>query len=472
MRHSDFSYLSIAELARRLKTRELSPVEVTGAAIERGERLEPRLNAFITLLPEAALAAAKQAEAEIGGGRHRGPLHGVPLGIKDLFWTRGVRTTAASKILSNFVPQEDAAVVERLEAAGAIVLGKTNMVEFGYGPTDFYQPEYGPTRNPWDLGRFPGGSSTGSGTAVAAGIVPGAMGSDTGGSVRNPAAFCGISGLKPTYGLVSCYGAVPLSTTLDHIGPLARSAEDCAIMLQVLAGYDARDPASANVDVPDYVGALRDGVAGMRLGLPRTFFFADLWPGIAEAVEAAAAHFADLGIQVRPIELPDLPVDAPSGMTIMKAEASAYHRRDIRQRPQDFVPDIRQKLEEGLAIPAVDYYDALQAQRRLRQTFDAAFKEVDAIITPTRDTTAPRMAEDGGTLDALPHAVAGRPAPTLPFNVAGIPAISIPCGLDPNGLPIGLQIAGRAFDDATVLRLAHAYQQTIDWHTRRPAAIG
>ena len=472
MASTDLAYLSIADLSRRLAARELSPVEVTRAALERCERLEPLLNAFITLLPESALDAARQAEAEIQRGEHRGPLHGVPLGIKDLFWIRGVRTTAASKILADFVPREDAAVVERLRAAGAIILGKTNMVELAYGPTDYYQPEYGPTRNPWDLGRFPGGSSTGSGAAAAAGVVAGAMGSDTGGSIRNPASFCGISGLKPTYGLVSTYGAVALSPTLDHMGPLARSAEDCTLILQVIAGHDPRDPNSARVDPPDYAAALTADVRGLRLGFPRPFFLEDdVQPAIRDAVEAAAATFGQLGLEVGPLDLPHLPEDAQAAMTILRAEASAYHRPSIEQRASDFLPDIRQKLQDGLHIPAVDYIDALEARRRLRRTLDAALQRVDAIVTPTRDTTAPRMAEDGKTLDTFPHILAGRATPTIPFNAAGLPAISIPCGFDDQGLPIGLQIAGRAFDDATVLRLAHAYQQATDYHTHRPTAI-
>jgi aspartyl-tRNA(Asn)/glutamyl-tRNA(Gln) amidotransferase subunit A len=465
---SELAYASIAELGRRISAREISPVEVTRAALERCEQLEPRLNAFITLLTEDAIEAARRAEADISRGEYRGPLHGVPLAIKDLLWTRGVRTTAASKIMADFVPAEDATVVERLKGAGAIILGKANMLEFAYGPTDYYQPDFGPTRNPWDLGRFPGGSSTGSGAAVAAGMAPGALGSDTGGSIRNPASFCGISGLKPTYGLVSCYGAVPLSTTLDHVGPLARSAEDCALILQAIAGYDPKDPNSADIGLSDYAQQLAEPVRGLRLGMPEEFFFDDVKPTIREAVDAAASIFGQLGAEVGPIELPNLAVDASAAMTIMRAEASAHHRWHIEQRAADFVPDIRQKLQDGLNIRALDYIQALEARRRLRRTFETAFERVDAIITPTRDTTAPRMADDGKALETPPYILAGRASPTIPFNAAGLPAISIPCGFDEQGLPIGLQIAGRAFEDGTVLRLAYAYQQATDWYLRRP----
>jgi aspartyl-tRNA(Asn)/glutamyl-tRNA(Gln) amidotransferase subunit A len=468
---TELAYATIAELASLIERRQLSPVEAVRAALERAERLEPTLNAWITLLPDVALAEARAAEAEIIAGGYRGPLHGVPLGIKDLYFTRGVRTTAGSKILSDFVPDQDGAVVERLRAAGAVMLGKTNLVEFAYGPTDYYQPEYGPTRNPWSLDRFPGGSSTGSAAAVASGQVPAALGSDTGGSIRNPASFCGISGLKPTYGRVSAYGVVPLSTTLDHMGPLARSAEDCAIVLQAIAGHDPRDNNSAYRPVPDYLAELRAPITGLRLGLPRGHFFEDLWPGIGEAVEAAAVVFTSLGATVVPIELPGLAADTLATMTVLQAEASAYHRRSLAERPGDFVPDIRQKLLDGLEIKAVDFVDGVSAMRRLRATFRAAFQQVDALITPTRDTVAPRQAADGKILDTFPHTAAGRASPTLPFNAAGLPAISIPCGFDQAGLPIGLHLAGRLHDDATVLRLAHAYQQSIDWHRRRPTAI-
>lgn len=472
MSDANLTYASIADLGRRLARREISPVEITHAALARCEELEPALNAFITLMPEHALAEAQRAEREISQGGYRGPLHGVPIAVKDLFWTRGVRTTAASKIMSGFVPTEDSAVVERLRTAGAIIIGKTNMIEFAYGPTDYYQPEFGPTRNPWDLARFPGGSSTGSGAAVAAGMVPGAMGSDTGGSIRNPAAFCGVSGLKPSYGLVSTYGAVPLSTTLDHMGPLARSAEDCALLLQAIAGHDPRDPLSARVGVPNYNASLEHPVRGKRLGLPRTFFLEpDVPAAIRQAVEDAASSFSGLGVEIVEIELPDLPADALAAMTIMQAEASAYHRERFATRAQDFLPDIRQKLEDGLKISAVDYLAALQARQRLSKTFEQAFEQVDAVITPTRDSVAPRMASDGKILDIFPYQTAGRAAPTLPFNSAGLPAISVPCGLDERGLPIGLQIAAGRFEDATVLGLAHAYQRATDWHLRRPVGI-
>ena len=471
MPRDDLAFCSIAELARRIRLRELSPVELTRAALERCERIEPKVNAFVLLLPEAALAAAREAEQEIGQGEHRGPLHGIPLGVKDLYWTRGVRTAAGSRILADFVPEEDSTAVARLRQAGAIVLGKTNMVEFAYGPLSSYHSEYGPTRNPWDLGRFPGSSSNGSGAAVAAGEVPGALGSDTGGSIRGPAAFCGVSGLKPTHGLVSLYGVIPLAASLDTCGPLARTAEDCAILLQAIAGHDPRDPASLQVEPSDYVDQLDQPIRGLRLGIPRDYFFADVEPGIAEAVDAAAEVLADQGAEVLPLELPGMEHDAKLAYRIVQVEASAYHRRNLAERPDDYLPEVRAKLEEGMRILAVDYHEALEARQRIRQSFAAAFEQVDAVLTPSRDSTAPRMDESGELLDRFPHQIAGRISALTPFNVASLPAISIPCGFDPQGLPIGLHIAAPPLADGLVLRLAHAYQQATDWHQRRPTGI-
>jgi aspartyl-tRNA(Asn)/glutamyl-tRNA(Gln) amidotransferase subunit A len=472
MATTDLSFATVAELSGLIAGRQLSPVELVQACLARCEQLEPKLNAWITLLPDQALAAARQAEAEIAAGKYRGPLHGIPLAIKDLFYTRGVRTTGASKTLSDFVPDHDAALIERLSAAGAITLGKTNMVELAYGPTNYYQPEFGPTRNPWDLDRFPGGSSTGTGAAIAAGMVPAGLGSDTGGSIRNPASFCGISGLKPTYGLVSAYGAIPLSATLDHMGPLARSAEDCAILLQAMAGFDPRDPASRRSTIPNYRADLGEGVRGLRLGVPRGFFWLDLWPGIEPAVEQAIQTFRELGAQIVELETPgNVPEDSLQAMNVMRAEGSWVHRKAILERPDDFTPEIRDKLQQGMRITAVEFLEAEAARRHARRALIDLFDQADALLTPTRDTTAPRQDASGRCLDQLPHMAAGRAAPTYPWNCAGLPAISVPCGFDPNGLPIGLQVAGRPNDELLVFRVAHAYQQATDWHRRRPTAV-
>lgn len=468
MRDDELLYRSVASLSDLLRRREVSSVEVTTAALERIEALDAQLRAFITVLPDQALWEAREADRDIQAGRWRGPLHGVPIALKDLYFTRGVRTTAASRVFADFVPDEDAAVTERLRRAGAILLGKTNMMEVAFGPTNYYQLEYGVTRNPWRLDRFPGGSSTGSGIAVATGMAYMAMGSDTGGSIRNPASFCGVTGLKPTYGLVSCYGAFPSSWSLDHAGPLARTAEDCAITLQAMAGYDPRDPASVDRPVPDYRASLSTRIDGLRIGLPREHFFEDLQPAVEQAVEGAIETLRGLGATFLEVEIPGLVEDSHAAMTVVNAEGSAVHRPRLPQRAEEYVPDVRAKLLAGLEIKAVDYIAALRACRRLRQNLERVFERVDLLLTPTRDTVAPRMAEDGRVLEVYPYQAAGRPTRTIAFNAGGQPAISIPCGFDADGLPVGLQLAGRLFDDATVLRAAHAYQQATDWHLRRP----
>ncbi|MCC7105209.1 MAG: amidase [Chloroflexi bacterium] len=468
---NDVLFEPISRLSELIRTRQVSPVEVTEAALGRIEALDGRLRAFITVLADQARQEASLAEREIVAGRWRGPLHGVPIGLKDLYSTRGIRTTAASLVYRDIVPEYDSAVTERLQAAGSVLLGKTNMTEIAYGPSDWFHEEFGLARNPWGLDRFPGGSSTGSGIAVATGMTYMAMGSDTGGSIRNPASFCGVSGLKPTYGLVSCYGAYPSSWTLDHMGPLARSAEDCAISLQALAGYDPRDPNSADHPVPDYRATINDGVGGLRVGIMRTHFFQSLEPAVEQAVLGAVETLRSLGASVSEVDVPGLVEDSNAAFRfVVTAEASAFHRPHLPQDAEGYVPDIREKLLGGLEIPAVDYIAALEARRRLGDNLERVFDQVDLLVAPTRDTLPPRQADNGNILDRFPYAVEGRPSLTIPFNVGGQPAISIPCGFEA-GLPIGVQFVGRRFDDAGVLRAAHAYQQATDWHLRRPEIV-
>jgi aspartyl-tRNA(Asn)/glutamyl-tRNA(Gln) amidotransferase subunit A len=468
---NDLLFEPISRLSELIRTRQVSPVETTEAALGRIEALDGRLRAFITVLSEQAIQEARQAESDIAAGQWRGPLHGVPIGLKDLYFTRGIRTTAASMVYRDFVPDHDSAVTERLRDAGAVLLGKTNMTEIAYGPSDWFHEEFGLARNPWGLDRFPGGSSTGSGIAVATGMAYMAMGSDTGGSIRNPASFCGVSGIKPTYGLVSCYGAYPASWTLDHMGPLARSAEDCAISLQALAGYDPRDPNSANQQIPDYRASINDGVAGLRVGIIRKHFFQSLEPAVEQAVLGAVETLRTLGASVSEVDVPGLIEDSNAAFTfVMKAEPSTFHRPHLPQDAAGYLPDIREKLLKGLEIRAVDYIAALQTCRRLRDNLERVFDQVDLLVAPTRDTLPPRQADNGNVLDQFPYAVEGRPSLTLPFNVSGQPAISIPCGFEA-GLPIGVQFVGRRFDDAGVLRAAHAYQQATDWHLRHPEIV-
>ncbi len=457
----DLAYLGIAELGPRLARRELSPVELCRALLARCARLEPHVNAFITLTPDRILADAEAAARELAAGRVRGPLHGVPIAVKDLCWTKGERTTGGSKILADFVPDEDAVVVARLRAAGAIVFGKTNTPEFAYGPLNQYH--YGPSHNPWDLERFPGGSSMGAAAALAAGLVPGALGSDTGGSIRHPANWSGVTGLKPTYGRVPLRGVIALATSLDHVGPMARSAHDCALLLSVIAGGDPADATTADVPVPDYAAALGGPVRGLRVGVPRGYFWEALPADIAGAVTAALETLGRLGLTLEEVEIPEWPAAVEAGHVLIRCEAAAEYRTALRERPADLIPEVRARLEAGSATSAPDYVDALRAAGRLRLALDRLFRRVDVLALPGRDQTAPRMDAGGKLLEPLsPRSYSS------PLNLAGVPGLSVPCGFDRRGLPIGLQLAGRAWEETTLLRVAHAYQQATDWHARRP----
>ncbi len=467
----ELAYLSLAALADRLHRRELSPVEITRVYLDRIAALDGRLAAFITVTADRALAEAAAAEREIATGQYRGPLHGVPLALKDLLYTAGVRTTAGSKILSDFVPTEDATVVTRLRAAGALSLGKTNLEEFAFGATSI-NPHHGTCRNPWDLARIAGGSSGGSAAAVAAGLCSASIGTDSGGSIRQPSALCGLVGLKPTYGRVSRHGVVPLSWSQDHVGPIARTVRDAALLLQAIAGHDPRDPASSRAPVPDYLGALGAGVAGLRFALPRDFFFDRTDPPVAAAVRAAARTLEGLGANVEEVPLPHAGLTVAAGATILFAEATAYHERWLRTRPQDYGPLVRARLRVGAAILATDYLKAQRARGVLIAETERLFDQVDALLTPTTAIAAPRHDEhtirwpDGDDEDVRGATLRF----TRPFNLLGFPAISIPCGFTSDGLPIGLQIVGRPFAEATVLRVARAYEAATAWTASRPPA--
>ncbi|HLE43467.1 MAG TPA: amidase, partial [Methylomirabilota bacterium] len=343
----DLAYLGIAELAPRLARRELSPVELCRVLLDRCARLEPHLNAFITLAPDRILDEARAAERELAAGRLRGPLHGVPIAVKDLCWTRGERTTGGSKVLADFLPGEDASVVARLRAAGAIVFGKTNTPEFAYGPLNQYH--YGPSRNPWDLGRFTGGSSMGAAAALAGGLVPGALGSDTGGSIRGPAHWSGVTGLKPTYGRVPLRGVIPLATSLDHVGPMTRSAHDAALLLGVIAGHDPDDPTSADQPVPDYRAELAAPVRGVRIGVPRGYFWEALPPDIAAAVTAALEELRRLGLVVADVEIAEWAAAAEASKVLIRCEAAAEYRKVLKERAGDLIAEVRERLEAGAA---------------------------------------------------------------------------------------------------------------------------
>ncbi|HEY8492029.1 MAG TPA: amidase [Dehalococcoidia bacterium] len=451
--------LTIRQAADALRRRELSPVDLTEAVLDRVRRLDGVLNAYITVTEEAALAQARAAEREIAAGTYRGPLHGIPLAYKDLFATRGVRTTAGSRLLAGWVPDYDAEAVARLHAAGAVMLGKLNLHEFAYGVTTA-NPHYGPCRNPWDTTRSPGGSSGGSGAAVAAGLALGALGTDTGGSIRIPAALCGVVGLKPTYGRVSRHGVVPLAWSLDHVGPLARTVEDAALLLAAVAGFDPKDPAAADAPVPDYAAALAGDARGLRAGVLGGHFTAGADPEVLAALAAAVQTLEGCGVRTDGAEL-DHAGDALTAATcIMFSEASAYHERDLRERPEDYGPDVRARLELGELYRATDYLRAQRARTVFVQEVLALLDRFDVLVAPATPVPAPPI--EGG--DPAARLVQY----TSPFNLAGLPAVSVPCGFTAAGLPVGMMLVGRPFEEATVLRAAAAYQGATDWHRRRP----
>ena len=468
MAGADLHYLSISEASRLISTGEISPVELIKAHLDRIEQTDDRLNSFITLLSNAALEAARDAEKSITAGGYVGPLHGIPIGLKDLYYTKGVRTTLGSKILRDFVPDFDAAVTERFKGAGAIIIGKLQMHEFALGPTSV-NPHDGAAHNPWDVERVTGGSSGGSGSSVVSGQVMGALGSDTGGSVRIPSALCGIVGLKPTFGRVSRYGVYPLSWSMDTVGPMTRTVRDNALLMNVIAGYDPRDPWSVDRPVEDYTKDLDTGVKGLRIGVPREYFFDLIESEVRQAFEQASTVLQRLGANVEEVSIPILERSLAISGNIMMPEAAAVHIEHLRRRPDDIGDDVRDRLETAAFTPATDYVVAQQARRLFSRELANAMTDFDLLIAPTVAIGAPVIGQEAVTVDGTSEATtAVLPRLTRPFNICGLPTVTVPCGFTSEGLPTGLQIAGRAFDEATVLRAAHAYEQAAEWHTRRP----
>jgi aspartyl-tRNA(Asn)/glutamyl-tRNA(Gln) amidotransferase subunit A len=467
---SDVAWASVADLGRMIATKEVSPVEVVRAYLDRIGRLDATLRAFITVCEDDAVEAARAAESAVMAGRVAGPLHGVPIALKDLFNTGGVRTTGGSRILADAVPADDATVVRRLREAGAIVLGKLNMHEFAYG-SEGLNDHYGHARNPWDAGvpRIPGGSSSGSGVAVAAALCAAALGSDTGGSIRIPASLCGITGLKPTYGRVSRHGVLPLSWSLDHAGPMARSARDCTLLLGVMAGYDPADVTTSVLPVPDYTAALTGDVKGLRVGLLRAFFLDSAEPAVREAVEVAARALAGAGAVVDEVSLPHVEHVGAAAAAVFGVEALAYHAEWLRTRADDYQPDVRERLRLGAFVSGLQYVRAQQVRALVRSAVDDALARRDVLLAPATPIAASVRGEThtdvGGTRVDVRSALIRL---TRPFNFSGHPACALPCGFTPAGLPIGMQLVGRPFDEATVLRVADAYQRITDWHGRRP----
>lgn len=457
---------SIVELAKHFQARSLSPVEVTLACLSRIEKLNPLLNAFITVTADSALQQARQAEIEIQRGNWRGPLHGVPVGLKDLLDQTDVPTTAASNVLKGRVATQDAAVVRRLKEAGAVLLGKQNLHEFAYGGSSIITA-YGPVRNPWNLEHITGGSSGGSAASVAAGLGYAAIGSDTAGSVREPASQCGVVGLKPTYGRVSAQGVIPLSLSLDHIGPLTTTVADAAIVLQAIEDPNAPEIAGLKPPVAEkYLQALDGNTKDLRVGVPLKFFFDDLDPEVAAALEEA------LGVlQTMTASSQEISLTVSTDRTLQSAESYAYHEKWVRESPELYQPETLRRIRTGESVDRADIERASKQLERERWEVKRVFDDVDVLVTPTTPIAAPVIAE----LQQHPELLRPRELVLLrntrPVNVWGLPAISVPCGFTKAGLPIGLQIIGPHWGEAHVLQLAHAYEQATEWHRRRPSAF-
>lgn len=463
--------LSLTQAAQLVRRKKVSPVELTQACLDRIEKLNPSLNAFITVTAESALDSARSAEADISREGWKGPLHGIPIALKDLLDTAGVRTTAGSALFKGRIPQQDAEVVRRLKAAGAVLLGKLNMHEFAFGGSSAFS-HFGPVRNPWNLAYSPGGSSGGSAAAVAAQMCYAALGSDTGGSIREPAAYCGIVGLKPSYGRVSTSGAIPLSWSLDHLGPMTRTVSDAALLLQVIAGYDPHDPGSTDVPVPDYAAGIDGATSALRLGIPRDYFYENLHPDIQAAMQTALGVLKRLTRTQR--DVAPLAADASYAsvmdpyVAILSAEAYEFHKDSVAKSPELYQAATLKRIRAGADVTLSTY---MQSRRRLDQARHAAarsFADVDLLITPTAPVPPFALSEltDPSTARPLELRMLHN---TRPLNLLGLPTISVPCGFTAEHLPIGLQISGPPGGEATVLRLARAYERATEWHQSGPA---
>ncbi|KWX19493.1 amidase [Mycolicibacterium wolinskyi] len=450
--------LPLIEVAEKIRTKEVSPVEVTQSALARLEAVEPTLTAFVTVTPELALEQAKLAEKEIGGGNYRGPLHGIPLGVKDLYDTAGVKTTSSSAQRADYVPDADSASVAKLYDAGMVLIGKTHTHEFAYGATT---PTTG---NPWAPERTPGGSSGGSGAAVASGVVHVALGSDTGGSIRIPAALCGTVGLKPTFGRASRVGVASLSWSLDHVGPLSRNVIDSALVMAAMSGFDRRDPGTANVPVPDMVTGIDAGVAGKKIGIPVNYYTDRVAPEAAEAARTAAAEFEALGAELVEVEIPMAEHIVPTEWAIMMPEATAYHLDYLRNSPDKYTDEVRVLLETGAAQPATDYVNALRLRTLIQAAWKDMFSSIDVLLAPTVVAPAtlrsdPFVRWADGSVEAATAAYVRLSAPA---NVTGLPSLSVPAGFNADGLPLGVQILGKPFAEPEILQLGYALEQSTD----------
>jgi aspartyl-tRNA(Asn)/glutamyl-tRNA(Gln) amidotransferase subunit A len=458
----ELTSLTLSEAGQMISRKEISPVELTRAHLERIARLDPAINSFITVTAESALQAARQAEEAIGRGEYRGPLHGIPLAVKDLYETAGVRTTAGSKFFAETVPEADCVAIRKLKESGAVLLGKLNLHEIALGVTN-KNPHFGACHNPWDLARSPGGSSGGSGAALAAHLCLGSLGSDTGGSIRIPSSLCGVVGLKPTYGRVSLRGVIPLSWNLDHAGPMARRVRDAGILLQAIAGYDPEEAYSVNYPTEDYLSRLHGGIEGWRVALASDEFFGKADPEVLALVSQAARTFAGLGAQVEEVPFPGGYEAASANGLMTTSDAAAFHRERMKTRPEDFGADVLQRLRAGAAYTSTEYILARRTQTELRRRFQRFFDDYDVLLTPTTPIPAPPL--EGP--DAVEQA-RRLTRFTAPFNLTGLPALSLPCGFTSAGLPVGLQIISRPWAEAQVLRAGYAYEGATEWHLKKP----
>ncbi len=468
MDRTELCYLPASQLSGLVQRKEVSPVEVVAAHLARIEATESTLNSFITLLSEQALASAKTAEGEIQAGNYRGPLHGIPITLKDLYYVKGVRNTSGSKIFHDFVPDFDSTITSKLRDAGTITLGKTNTHQFAYGITG-ENPDYGDMHNPWSPDRITGGSSGGSVSSVSSGQSTLTMGSDTGGSIRVPSALCGLAGLKPTYGRLSRYGLTALSWSQDHPGPIARTVADCALLMNATAGHDPKDPATSHAPVPDYTQALTGEVNGLRIGVPREFFDVPLDPEVEGAVRRAIAVLEEMGGVVKEVSWPMYRYATPIATIIQMAEATSYHADLVRSRGSEYAPPVRLLLEAGFFLSAPQLNRAQQARTLFVKQSLELFRDVDVLAGPMTPITAHKIGAAEVTVGATkmtPRAALTQY--TRPYNLSGFPAMSVPCGFSAEGMPIGLQLGARPFAEETLLRVAHAYEQATEWHKMRP----
>lgn len=461
MTASNLTFLSVTELATHIETGELSPVDIVETLLTRIERFNKTLGSYITVCAESALSKAREAEQEISTGSYKNPLHGIPISHKDISFTKGVRTTAHSPTLVNFVPEHDASHVRRLAECGMILLGKTNTTEFACGDMAIF----GPSLNPWNLSYFSGASSGGSANAIATGLAVAATGTDTGGSIRVPASMCGIIGVKPTFGRVSRFGVVPLSWSMDSVGPMTRTVADAAHMLNAMAGFDSLDPTTSRRSVPDFTADLKRGIKGLRIGIPKQHFFDKLEPDVERAMNVALKDLEALGAELRPVNLPMAGELAAAANVLVMAEAYSQHAERLRKQASDYGPKARRRIATGAFYTAAEYQQAGQIRALWIQELRQVMQAVDALITPTLPFSA-------CTLKAWEETPPDTSWATRHFNLSGQPALTLPCGFDGKGLPIGMQVVSKAFDEMMMFRIAHAYEQATPWHKQRPKLAG